>query len=136
MSKGFLLEIVTPEKIVYSQEVASVVFPAHEGYLGVLAGHAPLLALLRPGEISIRADKGERHYATGGGFVEATPKKVIILCESAEDVAGIDLARAKESRDRAAQRLHSLEKGVDRDRAEQALARAENRIRLAEKYRR
>ena len=54
MAKTFRLEIVTPEKIVFSEDVVSLVAPAENGYLGVLAGHAPLLCTLKPGEIRIR----------------------------------------------------------------------------------
>ena len=134
MAKTFTLEVVTPERVVASEEVTSLVIPAHEGYLGVLAGHAPMLCTLQPGEIAIKSEKRESHLATSGGFVEITPKRVIVLSESAEKIADIDLARAKEARQRAAVRLHSAEKGTDRERAEAALKRAENRIKLAEKY--
>ena len=62
MGKTFLLEIVTPEQVLYSREVESVVVPAYEGYLGILAGHAPLLATLKPGELTIRTGKEESHF--------------------------------------------------------------------------
>jgi F-type H+-transporting ATPase subunit epsilon len=134
VAKTFLLEVVTPEKAVFSEQVASIVIPAHEGYLGVLAGHAPMLCTLKPGDITIRTEGGEQHFATGGGFVEITPKRVIVLSESAEPAGDIDIDRAKESRQRAYDRLHKAEKAVDRERAEAALQRAENRLKLAEKY--
>ena len=134
MARTFLLEIVTPEKIAFSEEVESVVVPAHDGYLGILAGHAPLLAALNPGEISIRGSRGEVHYTTGGGFVEAGPRKTVVLSESAEAVEEINVDRARQSRDRAKERLHGA-LGADRDEAEAALARAENRLKAAQKRR-
>ena len=134
MAKTFLLEVVTPEKAVFSEDVSSLVIPAHEGYLGVLAGHAPMLCTLKPGEIAIHGEHGEQHFATSGGFVEITPKRVIVLSESAERTTDIDIGRAKEARQRAYDRLHKAEKSVDRERAQAALDRADNRLRLAEKY--
>jgi len=134
MAKKFKVEIVTPEKLVFSEEAESLVIPAERGYLGVLAGHAPLLCTLQPGEIMIRGDQGERHFATSGGFMEVTPQKASLLTESAEESAGIDLARAQKALDRAKERLASADKTVDRERAKASLERAQNRLRLASKY--
>jgi F-type H+-transporting ATPase subunit epsilon len=136
MAKKFRTEIVTPEKIVFAEEIESLVIPADRGYLGVLAGHAPLLAVLQPGEITIKGSpRGEIHFATSGGFMEVTPAKAILLTESAEEVSAIDIARAEESRKRAQERLApGAGKGVDRERAQSALERAQNRLRLAQKY--
>ena len=135
MAKKFRIEIVTPEKIVFSEEIESLVIPAERGYLGVLAGHAPLLCTLRPGEITLRGEKGEVHFATSGGFMEVTPQKAVLLTESAEDVAAIDLERAEDSKKRALERLApGSGKDVDRARARAALERAQNRLRLAQKF--
>ncbi len=136
MAKKFKVEIVTPEKVVFSEEAESLVVPAERGYLGVLAGHAPLLCTLQPGEISIRRERGEVHYATSGGFMEVTPQRASLLTESAEEVAGIDLARAQKALQRAKERLVSQDKAVDRERARGAVERAQNRVKLASKYRR
>lgn len=134
MAKTFRLEIVTPEKIVFSEDVVSLVAPAENGYLGVLAGHAPLLCSLKPGEIKIRRESGELLYATSGGFMEVTQKKATVLSESAEPPDAIDAARAAEARRRARQRLANPAKDVDRDRAQASLERADNRIRVAKKH--
>jgi F-type H+-transporting ATPase subunit epsilon len=135
MAKTFKLEIVTPEKLVFSEDIVSLVVPAEEGYLGVLAGHAPLLAALKPGEIRIRKDSGEALYATSGGFMEVLPKKTSILCESAEAPESLDVPRAEKAKARAKERLSHPGKDVDRGRAEASVARAENRIRVAKKKR-
>ena len=131
MAKTFRLEIVTPEKLVFSEDITSLVIPAEEGYLGVLAGHAPLLASLKPGEIKIKRDGGETLYATSGGFMEVLPTKTTILCESAESPELIDAARAEKARTRAWERLAHPSKDLDRARALAAWLRAENRIRVA-----
>ncbi|HEV3029210.1 MAG TPA: F0F1 ATP synthase subunit epsilon [Planctomycetota bacterium] len=134
MAKKFKTEIVTPEKVVFSEEVESLVIPAERGYLGVLAGHAPLLCTLQPGEIRIRGDKGEQHFSTSGGFMEVTPGRAVLLTENAEEASAIDVQRAEESKKRAQERLAATAKGVDKGRAKDALERAQNRLRIAEKY--
>ncbi len=134
MGKKFKVEIVTPERLVFSEEAESLVIPAERGYLGVLAGHAPLLCTLQPGEIRVRGEHGEKRFATGGGFMEVTPGKASLLTESAEESAGIDAARAQKALDRAKQRLASADKAIDRERARTSLERAQNRLRLASKY--
>jgi F-type H+-transporting ATPase subunit epsilon len=134
MAKKFKTEIVTPERIVFSEEIESLVIPAERGYLGVLAGHAPLLCTLQPGEIRIRGDRGEQHFSTSGGFMEVTPGKAVLLTESAEEASAIDIKRAEESRKRAQDRLAAVAQDVDRDRAKAALERAQNRLRIAQKY--
>ena len=82
MAKTFRLEIVTPERLVFSDEIVSLVVPAYEGYLGVLAGHAPLLCTLEKGRIEVKKDKGGQDFKTSGGFMEVTPQKTIILADS------------------------------------------------------
>ena len=136
MAKKFKTEIVTPEKLVFSEEIESLVVPAERGYLGVLAGHAPLLATLQPGEITIKgSSKGELHFATSGGFLEVTPGKAVLLTESAEEAAQIDVPRAEESKKRAEERLAvAAPKEVDKSRAKAALERAMNRLKVAQKY--
>jgi F-type H+-transporting ATPase subunit epsilon len=129
------LFVVTALAVVFSEDVVSLVAPAENGYLGVLAGHAPLLCSLKPGEIKIRRESGELLYATSGGFMEVTPKKTSILSESTEAPEAIDPARASKARQRAKERLATFNKDVDRSRAEAAAARAENRIRVAQKKR-
>lgn len=133
MAKKFKVEIVTPEKLVFSEDVESLVVPAERGYLGVLAGHAPLLCSLRPGEIKVVRDGAESWLATAGGFMEVAGGKASLLTDSAEPVAEIDLPRAQEALKRAQERLGAAAKGVDRDRAQAALERAQNRVRTASK---
>ncbi len=133
MAKKFKTEIVTPEKVLFSEEIESLIAPADRGYLGVLAGHAPLLTTLQPGEITIRRESGEVRFATGGGFMEVTPGKAVLLTESAEDADSIDVPRAEKARDRAIERLATPSKDVDADRAQHSKDRALNRIRTASK---
>jgi F-type H+-transporting ATPase subunit epsilon len=134
MAKKFKTEIVTPEKVVFSEEIESLIIPAERGYLGVLAGHAPMLCSLQPGVITIRGDKGEQHYSTSGGFMEVAGGKAVLLTENAEEAASIDIARAQEAKKRAEERLAATAKDVDKERAKSALERAENRLKVAQKF--
>ena len=135
MARKFKVEIVTPERVAYSQEVESLVVPAERGYLGVLAGHAPLLCVLQPGEIAVRREGGTIRFASQGGFMEVTPGKTVLLTESVEEIGAIDAARAERALQRAKERLAAADRAVDKERARAALERARNRLRLASKYR-
>lgn len=81
----FKLEIITPEKVVMNEEVVSLTVPGVEGYLGVLAGHAPLMTELRQGEVvARRADNTAVELAIGGGFMDVAHDHAVILADSAE----------------------------------------------------
>lgn len=132
MAKNFKLEIVTPERMVLSQDVQSIVVPGVDGYLGILADHAPLMAELRIGEIRIIDANGhETHLATSGGFMQVADNAVRILADTAERQQEIDVARAEESLRRAETRLRERQSDVDAARAEAAMQRAMNRLRVA-----
>ena len=107
--------------------------PGKNGYLGILPGHAPLITELDVGEISYRSNGYTHYIAVAWGFAEVLPDKVTILAERAERGEEIDVARAKEARDRAEKRLHSTDPDTDFDRAEAALRRAEVRLDVAQK---
>ena len=131
MADSFQLEIVTPEKKVVETQAEEIQIPGKNGYLGVLPGHAPLIAELSVGEITYRENSTEQHLAVAWGFAEVLPNKVTILAESAERPSEIDVARARKAKERAEQRLTSGDTSVDVDRALDALHRAETRIEVA-----
>ncbi len=133
MAKTFPLEVVTPERGVFSEDVTGLVIPAHEGYLGVLAGHAPLLCTIRTGEAKILQDGKDKFFATSGGFLEVNPEKAILLCETFESSEEIDRDRADKAQARARERLDHPDAKLDSERARSALARAANRLRVADK---
>ncbi|MCY3767157.1 MAG: F0F1 ATP synthase subunit epsilon [Gemmatimonadetes bacterium] len=128
----FQLEIVTPEKTVYSGEVNSLRAPGTEGGFGVLAGHHPMLSSLRIGELVFSAgDEGPKSVAIGGGFAEVQRDRVTVLAETAEFAQDIDVNRAEAARDRARELLaRRREQQIDEARATLALARAVNRLRI------
>ena len=128
----FQLEIVTPEKTVYSGEVEQLRAPGTEGGFGVLAGHHPMLASLRIGEMVFSEPKqGPKSVAISGGFAEVQRDRVTVLAETAEFAQDIDVNRAEAARERAREMLaRRREQQIDEARATLALARAVNRLRI------
>jgi len=129
-----LLEIVTPVRKVFAEPVDAIIMPGHDGYFGVLPRHTPLLADVRMGDIKAQQGKRVLHFATSGGVAEVLPDRVKILAETAEEASTIDVARAEASRERARKRLTEGRKMWEVTRAQVALARAANRLRVAELY--
>ena len=124
-----MLEIVTPERKVYAEDVNMVVVKGAEGELGILPNHIPLVTPLRISEAKIKQGGKESIVAVQGGFLEVRKEKVVILAESAELPSDIDVERAQAARTRAEQRLANARKDeVDFRRAELALQRAMNRL--------
>ncbi len=130
--KTFQFEIVTPEGKVYSEAVESVIAPGVDGYFGVLAGHTPFMTALKIGEIRVRKGEETVLFATTGGFVEVLPHRMTLLAETAEEASRIDVSRALAAKERAEKRLKSRTPDVDVERARLALARAMNRLRVAQ----
>jgi F-type H+-transporting ATPase subunit epsilon len=95
--RTFQLEIVTPDGRTFQGPVESLVLPAWEGQLGVMPGHEPLIAVMKPGAMRFHADGKDEWLAVSGGFAEIGPKKVVVLAETAEMASAIDAARAKAS---------------------------------------
>jgi F-type H+-transporting ATPase subunit epsilon len=95
--KTLQLEIVTPDGRTFQGPVESLVLPAWEGQLGVMPGHEPLVAVMKPGAMRFHADGKDEWLAVSGGFAEIGPKKVVVLAETAEMASAIDAARAKAS---------------------------------------
>lgn len=131
--KTFNLQIISPTRVFYDDEVDMVEMKTSEGEIGVLAGHIPLTVILEPGILRIKKDGGEREAALHDGFVQIQKDKVTILAESCEWPGEIDVNRAEEAKDRAERRLKSGQKEVDTLRAELSLKKALIRIDMAGK---
>jgi F-type H+-transporting ATPase subunit epsilon len=128
------LEIVTPERLVYEDEVESVNVPGVEGELGILPHHAPLVSTLGYGELRIRKGGAEESFAIVGGFVQVRPDKVVVMAETADLASEIDLERAQEARREAERALETgYTEGADLSAARAALQQALMRIRVAER---
>lgn len=132
------LDIVTAERVVYSDDVNMVLAPGIEGQLGILPRHAPLITALGVGELVIRKEGQEDEFMViGGGFMEVLPDKVVVLADMAERADEIDEARAEEARRRAEERLQQRRvEHVDFARAEASLRRSLIRLKVARRTRR
>jgi len=128
------LEIVTPERLAYSDQVDSVQLPGIEGELGVLPHHAPLVSILGLGELLIRKGGQEESFAIVGGFLQVRPDKVVVMAEDADMASEIDLEKAQEARREAEKALETgYHEGADLSLARASLQQALLRIRVAER---
>ncbi len=131
MAETFHLRIVTPARQIVREETEEIQVPGKEGYLGILAGHAPLLSELQIGEITYRQGRELRHLAVSWGFVEVLPEQVTVLAETAEKSSDIDVPRAQASKERAERRLSNPDPDTDIDRSTVALHKALSRLQVA-----
>lgn len=129
--KMFNLQIISPTRVFFDEDVDMVEMRTTEGEIGVLAGHIPLTAILEPGELTIHQNGQNRIAAMLDGFVEIRKDKVTVLAEACEWPEEIDVHRAEEAKTRAERRIKSGEREVDMVRAELALKKALTRIDLA-----
>ena len=128
------IEIVTAERVVYSQEgVDEVVAPGAEGEFAVLPEHAAFITTLVPGELRIIRGGEEEAMAITGGFFEVRNDRIVVLADAAERVEEIDVARAEEARRRAEETLQERRELGDLVQTEASLRRALARLRVAEK---
>jgi F-type H+-transporting ATPase subunit epsilon len=131
------IEVITPERKVYEDDVDMVIAPGTEGYLGILPHHAPLLTGLGPGEFRVKKGGSEEVLAVFGGFMDVRGDRVVVLTESAERPEEIDLQAAQAARERAQQALATgTLNAADEARARAALQRELMRVRVAERRRR
>ncbi|MGA8754424.1 F0F1 ATP synthase subunit epsilon [Candidatus Deferrimicrobium sp.] len=108
MASTIRLELVTPERLLLSEEVDEVVLPGYEGEFGVLPGHTQLLAILNVGILWYRKGSAINKIALGGGFAEVTHDRIVVMADTGERADEIDLERAQRARDRAEARLKEL----------------------------
>jgi len=131
MAQPFKLEIVTPDEMFFEGEATLIEFYTQDGEIGVYAGHIPLTTVLAPGIATITTPDGQKQKAALlSGFAEILPNHVRILAESAEWPDQIDKQRAEQAKARAEQRIHSNDKSVDMARAQLALSKAMVRLSL------
>lgn len=123
MAEAFKFELVSPERLLVSEQVVSVVIPGTEGELTVMANHAPFMTTVRPGVVTVAlASGGEERYVVFGGFADVVPEGCTLLAESAVSVKDID-------RDDLSRRIQDAKEDVadaknddSRTKAEQLLA--------------
>lgn len=125
---GFLLRIITPDRVFYESQVDMVEFNTTEGEVGILPGHIPMTVIVKPGVLCISEPEEEKRAALHEGFAEILPERVTILAEVIEWPGEIDEARAVAAKERAEGRLQDKTPDTDIARAETALQRAIVRI--------
>lgn len=129
----FMLEIVTPEDILFKDEIQFLVAPGAEGELGILKSHAPIVASLKIGVLRYKNPEGvTKNIAVSGGFLEVIDDTARVLAETAEHGNDVDVLRAKAAKERAEKRLAQRTEEINITRAQLALQRAIARIKAAE----
>jgi len=127
------LRVVSVERSLYEGEVEFIIANGADGELGVLARHAPLMTILKPGPLRIQETFGgeEQLLFVGGGFLEVLPDRVTVLADVAEHADEISIEKAEEARRRAQERLAGTLTTAEETEFQNALAMAEARLRLA-----
>jgi F-type H+-transporting ATPase subunit epsilon len=129
------LEIVTPDAVVYSEDVEMVTLPGMEGQMGILPQHVPMMTHMVPGEMIVRKSGQDRFLAVGEGFVEITGDHVAILTDMAVAAESIDEAKAEEARQRAQARLREKLSAEEIASVNAALAHSLAQIRVKRRQR-
>jgi F-type H+-transporting ATPase subunit epsilon len=137
MADAFELEVATPERLLVQERASEAQIPVKDGFIGVLPGHAPLLAELTTGVLSYVSGGQTRYLSIHGGFVEVLPEQVRVLADTAERAEEIDVERAKAKLKKTQETMHQLMQespvNVDPAMALAAMQRAQTRIEAAEK---
>jgi F-type H+-transporting ATPase subunit epsilon len=129
------LEIITPEKPIFKDQIEAVTIPGTLGSFQILKNHAPLISTFEIGIIKVKKDSAETYYSTSGGTVEVNHNNVLVLADSIEKVVDIDEDRAEKAKQRAEERLkRKHEADIDEARAKAALNRSLNRLNAVKKY--
>jgi F-type H+-transporting ATPase subunit epsilon len=108
MGSGIRLELVTPQRLLVSEDVDEVILPGYHGEFGVLPGHTQVLAILSIGMLRYRTGDETNRVAVGGGFAEVAAERVVVLADVAENAGEIDVDRARKARERAEAALKDL----------------------------
>jgi len=133
MAEAFGLEVATPERLIVEERVTEAQVPALNGYLGILAGHAPLVAELQSGVLSYVTSGSTRYLAIHRGFVEVLPDHVRVLADIGERAEEIDISRAQTALERAQRALEDPHVNVDPAAALAEMQRAQARLEAAAK---
>ena len=140
MAEDLIVDIVVPDEHVFQGNAEIVRAPGVEGSFEVLKDHAPMIAAFGIGTLVVKTEDAHRFadmfddriiFATSGGFLEVLDNRVTVIAETAEPASEIDVDRARTAEERALKRLRQEDVPVDQGRAEEALERARNRVRVA-----
>lgn len=124
------IKVITPERVVFNEDIEMITVKALDGLLGILPGHAPLVTGLQTGIMKIKQDGKEILVSISGGIMEVLPEEIKVVVGTAELPEEIDVERAQAAMRRAEERLNSNSRGVDEARARAALERAIARLKV------
>ncbi len=133
--KALALDLVTPDKLIVHDDVDEVQLPGWDGMLGILPGHTPLLALLKPGELTYRKGQERATLVIHFGMAEVLPDRVTVLVDLAEAPAAIDVAKQEEIKKEAEQAMKQPQTADEAERARVAMLTALVKLRAAERVR-
>lgn len=117
MADTFRFDLVSPERVLVSEDVSEVIVPSNEGDFGMLPNHAPIIASLRPGALTVRGSDGERKYFVRGGLAEGGPEQLTVLAQRAMPLEELDP-------DKIAQEIQWAKEDVEDARDEETRAQA------------
>jgi F-type H+-transporting ATPase subunit epsilon len=127
MAQSFAFELVSPERLVLSEQAMQVVVPGTEGYFTVLANHAPIIAMIKPGVVEVTLESGdEKRMLVRGGFADVSPNGLTLLSEYVADLANFDLEELNQQIKNAQEDLADAQTDEKRDRAQLALSQLED----------
>lgn len=133
MADIFQLQVATPERLLVDEQVTSAEIPGENGYLGILAGHAPLMSALGAGVLSYEGGGGPHVLAIAGGFVEVSDNQVRVLADEAEAAQDIQVDKARRDLEEASRKLHDAKETADSEAALRAVQHAQARIDAVER---
>lgn len=131
MKSAYRLEVVTPDRSFFDDDVEMIIIRTSEGDIGILKDHEPIVAPVAVGAIRIKQNGEFREAACAGGFLTVDDERVIVITDAAEWADEIDVNRAQKSKERAQRRLDEKQGELDVLRAKISLERAVNRIRIS-----
>lgn len=134
MARTIAIDIITPERVVFRDEIEIIIVQALDGLLGILPGHAPLVTGVKISVAKVRKDGQEFLIAIGGGILEVRPDQINLVVDTAELPSEIDVDRALRAKERAEQRLNQAHANIDEARARAAFERAIARLKAAGQY--
>ena len=129
----FTLDIVTPERKVFSGNPELAIFPGADGEFGIMPHHAAMVSVLNPGEIKVTIEQKSQYFAISGGFLEVRDNSVTVVADTAEPAAEIDIQRARHSKETAENALLHAGEALSADQAHAQIKRADVRLKVAQR---
>ncbi|MCF6320433.1 MAG: F0F1 ATP synthase subunit epsilon [Rhizobiaceae bacterium] len=127
MAESFAFELVSPEKLLLSEQAMQVVVPGTEGYFTVMANHAPVMATMKPGVVEVELESGDKkRILIRGGFADVSPDGLTLLAEYAADLADFDIEELNQQIKNASEDAQDADSDIKRDKAQLILSQLED----------